>query len=129
MTVQEYLKKISDLPLLTNSVLQAYEQFDITLRVDNLLPKSRLCTYEINYFVTNLDVALEDVLTVSLFSYEFGIPVYSDPPTFDIAVINPKGFGYIPHPEWEKEFVNNNINPDLVKKIKSLLQSKPPVDY
>ncbi len=129
MNIQDYLKKIIDLPLLSHSVLQAVEHFDITLRVDNLLPKSRLCTYEINYYVDNVDYALEDVLSVSLFSYEFGIPVYSDPPSFDIAVINPKGFGYVPNPDWEQDMKTANINPDLVKKIRSVLKSKPPVDY
>lgn len=129
MKLAEYLNSIEHLPLLHKGVLQVAEVFDTTLRVDTTTPKTRLCTYELNYFVNRYDFEFEDTLRVSLFSYEAGIPVYSDPPVFDVAKLNPKGFGYVPDKDWEDWFLHNGINPDIIKKVKDVLASKPPVNY
>lgn len=129
MNIQEYLKSIVGLPQKFDSVLKVYETFDTTLRVDNTSHGPKLCTYELNFFVNVVDFEYEDTLRASCFSYEYGTPVYSDPPVFDIAKLNPDGFGYIPDPGWEKWMVDNAINPDIIKRIKDTLKSKPPVNY
>lgn len=129
MNVKEYLKKISDLPQRLDSVLRIVETFDTTLRVDTTTNVTKLCTHEINYYVNEADFSFEDTLKVSCFTYERGIPLYSDPPTFDVAKLNPNGFGYIPDKDWQEWFKHNNINPDIIKKVKDVLASKPPVNY
>ena len=129
MTIQEYLRNIAHLSDYSSKVLKVFNQFDVSLRLDLTTSKPRICTYEINYFVNKADFQFEDVLTVNLFSYEFGIPIYSDPPIFEVAKLNPKGFGYVPDKDWEDWMKYNNINPDIIKKVHDILKSKPPVDY
>jgi hypothetical protein len=129
VNLQEYLRKIGHLEALYIGVLKVMGLFGTTLRVDTTTPITKLCTYEINYFVNKHDFQFEDTLRVSLFSYEYGVPVYSDPPTFDVAKLNPNGFGYIPDPDWEHWFNYNGVNPDIIKKVKDVLANKPPVNY
>lgn len=129
MNLQEYLKKIQGLPDLYEGVLKLIGQFDTTLRVDTTSKVTKLCTYEINYFANEIDFQFEDSLRAQVFSYEFGVPLYADPPVFLLGKLNPNGFGYIPDKDWEEWMKYNNVNPDIIKKVKDVLASKPPVNY
>lgn len=128
MTIEEYLKRLSGMPSYLEKVSKVVEHFKNTIRIDDV-SVLRLCTNELNYFVNQIDISWEDKCTVILFSYESGIPVYSDPPTFDVALLNPTGLGYLPYDAWDEQFKKHNINPDLVKKIKSALASRKACDY
>lgn len=129
MKLQDYLKKIEGLPDLYEGVLKLVEQFDTTLRVDTTSNVTRLCTHEINYFANEIDFQFEDTLRAQVFSYEHGVPLYSDPPTYLLGKLNPNGFGYIPDKDWEEWMKYNNVNPDIIKHVKDVLASKPPVNY
>lgn len=128
MDINEYLNKISHLSKYKKDVLKLISTYDTTLKVDDS-NGPKLYTYEINYFVNEADFSFEENLRVALYTYEFGIPLYSDPPVFVLAKSNPDGFGYIPAQDWQKVLKDASINPDIIKYIKDVLDSKPPVDY
>ena len=129
MTADEYLHKLTESKMdLAVNFKKLINNFLKSIVIDTS-EGHKVCSHEINYFVNEADFTIGPRLSVSMFSYECTIPVYSDPPTFDIALANPNGFGYIPYPGWEETLDYFNINPDMVKKIRLYLSSKPPVDY
>ncbi len=89
----------------------------------------KICTSEINYFVSEVDFVLEDDLTCWCFTTEYDTRLYSYPPKFKLGVTHPMGFGYIPTRGWEEEMSEAGINPDIIKKAKNMLASKPPIGY
>lgn len=128
MTIDEYLSKIQHMPTLLKGATHILKWYGNLARIDTE-SGTKLCTPDMNPYVTEVDYSWEDKGVVSFYLYESGIPVYSDPPLFEVATINEKGLGYHPVKDWDVTLKGLNINPDIIKKVKNILASKPPIDY
>lgn len=127
MTPEEYISQIDALPTYQAGVCKIFSDYP-DLRVDKE-SGIKLCSPIINQFVTDFDIVWDDVCTVHLFAWEYGQHVYADPPTFEVGFANPYGLGYRPYIDWEEHLNHFFINPDLIKEIRNLLKSKPPINY
>jgi hypothetical protein len=129
MTIEDYIKKLDKAKIsLANNIKKAQESFKEPLMV-HTKEGVKVCTHEINFFVDKLDYSIGKDLSVTFFSYEHGIPVYSYPPVFHLGKANQLGFGFVPNKDWEEDLKQHNINPDLIKKIKFFLSGNPPINY
>lgn len=128
MTVDDYLKKLKTSNLKTQEI--AVKKIVATFNDVSIDTQKgvKLCSQEINFYVNNMDVSFGNEMSVDFYSYEYGCPLYSYPATFVVGTKS-KGFGYCPKPGWEEELKKNNINTDIIKKVKELLSTKPPLEY
>lgn len=57
------------------------------------------------------------------------VKVYSNPPFHVVGAPNEQGFGITPRDQWEDLLSGHNISNTVIRKIRSYLKSKPPINY
>jgi hypothetical protein len=95
------------------------------------------CSSSVNNYVDSYDYTESNNVEPGEVTYVFAWPyttidsinVYSNPPYYLIGAVNNKGFGIIPAEGWDDLLASDNISNSLIRKIRTFLKSKPPIDY
>lgn len=131
--LDEHLERITENPGRSKEAVDirlALSQYPELAGYRHFTGEVLMCSPEINVYCTDVEIQRYGEEFVALpYIDDKGVRLYANPVVFYIGIDNSHGFGIVPFRDWSEHFVKNGFDNNIIRKVKSFLDSHAPASY